>query len=137
MRRFEVVEDSMVPNFHPGDYLVATRGQPRRGDAVVFLDAGRGLYLLKRAIGLEGERIEIRDGSVHVDGRRLDEHWGGSFTPGKGEWFVAPGTVFVLSDARGVTDADSRTLGPIPTAGMWRVVMRYRRGPRSRRMPSV
>jgi len=127
----------MVPNFHPGDYLVATRGRPRRGDAVVFLDPGRGLYLLKRVIGLAGERIEIREGSVHVDGRRLDEPWGETFTPGTGEWSVGPGAAFVLSDARGMTNADSRTLGPIPTEGMWRVVLRYRRGPRSRRMPSV
>lgn len=127
----------MVPSFHPGDYLVATRGRPRRGDVVVFLDRSRGLYLLKRAIGLEGEHIEIRNGSVQVDGGRLDEAWGETFTPGGGEWFVGPGMVFVLSDARGATHADSRTLGPIATADMWRVVLRYRRGPRSRGMPSV
>lgn len=127
----------MVPNFHPGDYLLATRGRPRHGDPVVFLDRSRGLYLLKRAIGLAGEHIEIRNGSVHVDGRRLEGSWGERFTPGAGEWLVDPGTVFVLSDARDMTNADSRTLGPIPTEAMWRVVLRYRRGPRSRGMPSV
>lgn len=127
----------MVPSFHPGDYLVATRGRPRRGDAVVFLDRSRGLYLIKRVIGLEGDHIQIRDGSVHVDGRRLDGAWEETLTPGGGEWFLGPGMVFVLSDARGATHADSRTLGPITTRDMWRVVLRYRRGPRSRRMPSV
>lgn len=127
----------MVPNFHPGDYLVASKGRPRRGDAVVFFEPNRGLYLLKRVIGLEGEQIEIHDGSVHVDGRRLAEPWLETSTPGTGEWRVGSGMVFVLSDGRAVGHIDSRTLGPVFTERMWRVVLRYRRGPGTTRMPSV
>lgn len=35
----------------------------------------------------------------------------------------------VLSDAAHLTSADSRSFGPVPIAGSYRLLLRYRRGP--------
>jgi signal peptidase I len=48
--------------------------QIRHGDIVVFLSpAEPGLYLVKRIIGLPGDRIHLRDGAVYRDGEKLVE----------------------------------------------------------------
>jgi signal peptidase I len=44
------------------------------GDIVVFLSpAEPGLYLVKRLIGVPGDRIRLRNGVVYRNGQRLDE----------------------------------------------------------------
>lgn len=59
----------------------------RRGDIVVFLSpAEPGLYLVKRVIGIPGDRIHLRDGAVYRNGEKLDEKYVmhkafGSFDP--------------------------------------------------------
>ncbi|NIR41755.1 MAG: signal peptidase I, partial [Actinobacteria bacterium] len=65
---------------------------------------------------LPGERLEIGGGVVRVDGRPLPAPLDLP-TPGGGAWTVDDGEVFVLSDARARTQADSRTFGPVPAAG--------------------
>jgi signal peptidase I len=117
---------------------------PRRGDIIVF-DApsvasdggdddgsighaftevleGVGLRrpdeteLIKRVIGLEGERIEAHDGRVYIDGRELVEPYlpPDVVTADFGPVTVPDDHVFVLGDNRGAS-ADSRFgLGPVP-----------------------
>lgn len=82
---------SMMPAMLPGDYLLADKlayglpcfglcgpgdrfhvAQPARGDLVAFLDVAAGTAFIKRVIGLPGERIQMIDGRVHVDGRALE-----------------------------------------------------------------
>ncbi len=91
---------------------------PRRAD----------FWLVKRVVGLPGETVEI-DGVVRIDGVVFPEPWAASGTPGSGRWELGPGEMFVLSDARGRTRADSRTFGPVPVDGSYRPLLRYRRGP--------
>ena len=56
---------------------------PRRGDIVVLrLPEQSDELLIKRVIALPGERVEIRDGSVFVDGALLDEPYLDQRTPG-------------------------------------------------------
>jgi signal peptidase I len=85
VRPYRVFGESMVPTLEPGDVVVgAVRPQgggsllpPRRGDLVVFPGAAVGLkspaaglpeMLVKRAIGLPGDRIEMRGESPVING---------------------------------------------------------------------
>ncbi len=46
----------------------------KRGDIFVFLSpAEPGLYIVKRCIGLPGDRIHLRDGAFYRNGVKLDE----------------------------------------------------------------
>ena len=46
----------------------------RRGDIVVFLSpAEQGLFVVKRIIGIPGDRIHLRDNVVYRNGEKLDE----------------------------------------------------------------
>ena len=48
----------------------------RRGDIVVFLSPSTpGLYVVKRIIGIPGDRIHLLDGSVYRNGQKLDESY--------------------------------------------------------------
>jgi signal peptidase I len=66
----------MAPTLEPGDRFIAhKRIEPRRWDVVAFRappepDGRRNLYV-KRLVGLPGERLEIIDGDVHINGHPL------------------------------------------------------------------
>lgn len=85
-------------------------------------------WLAKRIVGLEGEKVEIEGGGVSIDGEALQEPWTTDDTSPDGRWMVPAGHVFVLSDARHRTLADSRTFGPVPYDRAYVATIRYRRG---------
>ena len=116
----------MEPALSPGDYLLTRLRIPRPGEVAVFEHPERaGFHLVKRAIALGGERVEIDSGSVSVDGRARDPLGDLLHTAPDGRWDVPDGHCFVLSDARAASTADSRTLGCIPMSGMWVAILRY------------
>ncbi len=125
-RRFVVAEESMAPDLRPGDSLFGTiASRFRRGDVAVFEHPHlQGFWLVKRAVGLPGEEVEISDGAIYIDGDRLEDLWGNGLTAPNGRWEIPLGHVFALSDARSVTLADSRTFGPVAMGGAYRVVLR-------------
>lgn len=98
-------------------------GEPERGDVVVFrpLPPGQDKPYIKRAIGLPGDQVSIRDDGVYVNGVMIDEPYLEGRTTncrtGKPEYcdeFTVPeGTVFVLGDNRNNSE-DSRYFGPVP-----------------------
>jgi signal peptidase I len=75
---FQVTSGSMLPTLAPGDRILASKlayrgqGTPRRGDVVVFrrtegmTEAGPE-ELVKRVVGLPGDRIEIRQGRLFIN----------------------------------------------------------------------
>jgi signal peptidase I len=132
VRRFIISELSMAPALRPGDRLLAQRlRRPLRGDVVFFTHPRReGFWLVKRVIGLPGEEVRIVEGRVVIDGSHSEDPWAGAPTVPEGEWEVPPGHMFVLSDARHRTLADSRTLGPVPIVDAYVSRFRYRRGKR-------
>jgi len=86
--------------------------------------AYRDGQLVRRIIALPGDTVEIREGVVYVNGKKLNEPYLQQDNPGQendkespfGDTFAAvtvpEGTVFVLGDNRGFS-IDSRILGPI------------------------
>src|SRR5205814_9683087 len=78
---------------------------PKRGDVVaVQLDKSR-LVLLKRVVGLPGERIAIRTGRVVVDGRTLDEPYAkvSDSPPSQRPIVLGADEYFVIGDNRDIS----------------------------------
>ena len=50
-------------------------GAPKREDIVVINDNLEHKDLIKRVIGLPKEEIDIKDGSVYIDGKLLEESY--------------------------------------------------------------
>lgn len=102
----------MRPALEPGDGLLAVPlRRPRTGQLCVVRRPDPGsdeFWLVKRIAAVPGEVVE-------VEGRR---------------WTIGAGTMFVLSDDRDVTTADSRRYGPLPIEGAYRVVVRVPLGRR-------
>lgn len=77
LRRIESV--SMVPTFQEGSVHAINRlayragRQPQRGDVVAVRTSGETVLYVKRIIGLPGESIAIRNGTVLVNGQPLEE----------------------------------------------------------------
>ena len=85
---FRIPSESMVPTLLVGDFLlvnkeisrdpwmplIAPTYQIHRGDLVVFhYPVDSSLHLVKRVIGLPGDRIRLHDGRAWVNGVPLDE----------------------------------------------------------------
>lgn len=98
---------------------ITTGGSPRRFDVVICRYPGRGrANFIKRVAGLPGETVELREGTLYIDGARVDDPWindayrrGGrnSFGP----LTVPDGSFFVLGDHRNSSN-DSRSVGALP-----------------------
>jgi signal peptidase I len=99
---------SMLPTLEINDRLIIDKvsyrlANPGRGDIVVFDPTDELLKqnykdaFIKRVIGLPGERVEVRDGKVFVNGKMLEKEtyindkpnyrWGPEVVP-KGQYLV-------------------------------------------------
>lgn len=113
---------SMEPNFEHKDYLIVNRQayahdrQPARGDVVVFTSHlkdknGNEKKLIKRVVGLPGESVEVRDGSVYINGEKLNEDYtkDGTTNGNVSPVIVPENGYFCLGDNR-LHSTDSRYL---------------------------
>jgi signal peptidase I len=92
MQAFEIPSSSMEDTLKIGDHVFVNRVQfapksswvapllpyrdPRHGDIVVFLHPDphdAGTYVVKRIIGVPGDRIHLRNGAVYRNGETLIE----------------------------------------------------------------
>ena len=80
--RTVVSGDSMLPTLQNGDNLIVDKlsyrfRDPKRFEIVVFpFRYQEDTYYIKRIIGLPGETVQILDGSVYINGEKLEEHYG-------------------------------------------------------------
>lgn len=122
---FIVKGDSMVPNFHDGNYLIVDEisynfSQPQRGDVIVFkYPKDTTQRFIKRVIGLPGETVDITGGKITISKGSssfiLDEKYLPSNfeTLGGVKTTVGPNEYFVLGDNRDYS-YDSRIWGTVP-----------------------
>lgn len=119
--RYEVIGDSMQPNFFTGEHIIVNRfayyyGSPARGDVIVMIDPRDvTLNFIKRMIGLPGETVQIKEGRVYINGALLDEPYIRDFCRNNcdGNWTLKDNEYFVLGDNRPVS-YDSHAFGPVP-----------------------
>lgn len=73
---------SMEPNIHDKELVLLNVSKyhganPQRGDVVVVRYPGdpNNRKYVKRVIGLPGEKLEIKDGLVYINGKKLEEYY--------------------------------------------------------------
>ena len=119
---FYVGSESMVPTLEVWDRVLINKlaydlAGPERGDIVLFESPEGGRDpLIKRVVGLPGEKIELRRGRLFVDGEpRNEPYLRGGLQGGRpyGPMRVPEGHVFVMGDNR-ANSLDSRYFGPVP-----------------------
>ena len=148
VRNFKVDGNSMQPTLDAGQYLLVNKlvyfkldmarlsqiipfwkvdklsthfaiHPPQRGEVIVFrFPRDPSIDFVKRVIALPGEVIEIRDGTVHIDGVPLDEPYitaRDTSTLQRRE--IGEKEYFVLGDNRRSSN-DSRAWGPVPEANV-------------------
>jgi signal peptidase I len=120
---------SMRPTLVPGQRIAVAPlvRPPRRGDLVVLSrdrstgapprgspDPSGGLEVVKRVVGLPGERVRLHAGGLEVDGRVVPEPYLKGRSPGAGELELelGPGQYLVLGDHRAAS-TDGRDFGPV------------------------
>jgi len=114
---------SMMPTLLDGEYYFLNRlayffKSPARGDLVVIRDPGHDDFAVKRIIAKPGDWLNLKDGKVYLNGRRLDEPYlpKSTFTAttDKRENWIELGKehYFVMGDNR-VCSEDSRNYGRI------------------------
>lgn len=80
--RISMIGDSMQPTLQDGNSIVVNKmsyrfKKPKRNDVIVFKQSGseHSYYNIKRVIGLPGETVQIKDGFVYINGKKLKEEF--------------------------------------------------------------
>ncbi len=125
-RAFKIPSSSMVPTLRVGDRIFVNRfvykfSEPVRGDLAVFVypeDESRDF--IKRIVGLPGEEVQIKHGSIFINGEQVESdnpvsgfnyHSIGRF--GSDALLIPDKRYFVLGD-NSENSSDSRNWGPVP-----------------------
>lgn len=117
--RIRVDGASMEPTLVSGEYVIVSRlsyrlGSPQRGDIIVFhFPRDPKEEYIKRIIGLPGDEVEVRNGSVYVNGQPLTENYLNVKMNYMGTWRVPEDQLFVLGDNRN-NSSDSHDWGMVP-----------------------
>jgi signal peptidase I len=122
LEAFRIPSESMVPTLLVGDRVFVNKfiyrfTEPERGDVVVFESVNGGEEdLIKRIVALAGDEVEVRNGTLLVNGEAREEPYLNRnlpFNDSYGPSEVPEGHVFVMGDNR-ANSADSRVFGPLP-----------------------
>ena len=113
-----VTSDSMIPTLLVGDHIFVNKlaykhREPRHGEIVLFTfpstEPGASEdILVKRVIGLPGDVIEVRDGSLYRNDQQISEPYiREPMQYALARLRVPEGKLFVLGDNRNVSDDSS------------------------------
>ena len=133
LQNFEIPSSSMEDTLLIGDHVIVNREQfappthwmgplmpyrnIRRNDIVVFLSPEeQGLFVVKRIMGVPGDRIHLRDGVVYRNGERLVEpyalHKVGDYNPYRDNFpAVAPSDMYGVRDEKWQQELSSHVEG--------------------------
>jgi signal peptidase I len=104
--RVRVDGTSMIPSLQNGEYILVNKlayktGEPQRGDIVVFVfPVDPQEDLIKRVIGLPGEKVSVHNGTVTINDIPLNEPYIAAAPLYDGDWIVPDDQLFVLGDNR-------------------------------------
>ncbi|WP_256975794.1 signal peptidase I [Paenibacillus sp. MY03] len=117
---------SMEPTLAQDEWLFVNKigyllGSPGRGDVIVLKDPsgseGKLRYLVKRIVGMPGDRVEIAGQQLYINGELVDEPYTDSPIEGMnyGPEVIQQGHFFVMGDNRHErASLDSRTFHAVP-----------------------
>ena len=119
---FFIPSESMIPTLRVGDRVLVNKfiyrfAEPERGDIIVFESVEGGSEdLIKRVVGVPGDRISVRSGKLLVNGESQREPYVNRRFPDRSFYSptkVPKDHVFVMGDNR-ANSRDSRFFGPVP-----------------------
>ena len=131
VKPYEIPSESMEDTIMTGDRVLSERisylgTSPAQGDIVTFTDVeDSSRVLIKRVIAVAGQQVDLKDGSVYVDGSKLDEPYTDdkqSLPLASGHdvsypYTVPEGYIWVMGDNR-TNSSDSRYFGAVPIANV-------------------
>ncbi|MDQ3864822.1 MAG: signal peptidase I [Actinomycetota bacterium] len=122
MEAFWIPSGSMIPTLKIGDRVLVNKfiyrfTDPKRGDIIVFRSVDNpNEDLIKRVVGLPGDKIAVRGGTLYVNGVSQKEPYTNKKLKDRSFFArtrVPKNHVFVMGDNR-ANSADSRVFGPLP-----------------------
>lgn len=120
VQNYQIDGPSMQNTLQNNQYVLVNKTAyifhaPERGDIIVFHQPNQpNRDLIKRVIGLPGDKIMINSTDIWVNGVKLQEPYVfEQGNPNTTPLIVPPNTYFVLGDHRKVSE-DSRYFGPVP-----------------------
>ncbi len=98
---------SMDPTLKDGQMLIISKvnyfiGDPQRGDIIVFKDSYENKLLIKRVIGLPGEKLDLREDKVFINDKELQPDYTSALTYAltQDSWQIPENQYFVMGDNR-------------------------------------
>ncbi len=115
VRFLKVISSSMEPTLSIGDMLISIKVEKiKRKDIVaIYAPKGKNEILVKRVIGLPGEKLKVLNGYVYINGEKLEEKYIKEKPNYTIEEIQIPSkSYFLLGDNRNESE-DSSIWGPV------------------------
>lgn len=104
---------SMYPTLKGNEIMLLNKlGHIDRFDIVVLKIDGKEDNLIKRIIGLPGETIEIMNGDIYINDKKIEDKYGYGITYDIDKVTLKKDEYFILGDNRKIS-LDSRVFGTI------------------------